>query len=313
MPSHLLPNQDRLDLMEKGVEQLHTWLNDVLRTGILEQDFSDDSLSEVAARMVDAKMGSIGRRIRQFSQLDRTDLEWSDRLRHDLALLYLFVINFKKLSSLTLPMQMTVLNWAGFNIKKKDLNPAKGIHDTWYVLGVTKRREEQLQVRKCWMVGAQSHRFGVIIDFAFGRTRFELEYSFQHAYRGRLNYYPSSFPVRAALFSVEETKRRPITLPAFDRIEKFLDQFARALAKNPWITSFPCSLKDVILVVTQQKFSIVDQDNLQLAVVEDQASLWSLLAVSGGHPITVFGEWNGYHLKLMSYWQQGKIISLDLD
>ena len=305
------PSEERLLLMHKGAEQLHRWLKDIIHTGILEQDFSEDSLSEVAARMVDAKMGSIGRRIRQLAYLDRSNPQWADNLMQRLAQLYLFTINFKKLSTQTQAMQMTLLTWAGLNIRKKDLNPEKGIEDVWYVVGLDHRQEEQLNIRKTWLVGMQSKRFAALIDFAFGRTKFDVDYSFGPGFRGRLNYFPSTFPLRAALFSVEQVKLSQITFPAFDSIDGFLDQFAAGLAKNPWLDAFPCSLQEVRITYESNDFFAVDAELKQMPLRGQTEVLWSLLSVAAGKSIRIFGEWNGHSLKVMSWLESGKVLSLN--
>jgi hypothetical protein len=41
-----------------------------------------------------------------------------------------------------------------------------------------------------------------------------------------------------------------------------------------------------------------------------QGDVWPLLALSGGYPIDVFGEWDGSVLSLLSAWHQHEVISL---
>ena len=313
MNSKLLPNQERLDLMLKGTEQLHTWLLDIAHVGILEQDLSADSLSEVAGRMVDAKMGSIARRIRQLAYIDKSDVNWVSHLQTQFSLLYLFVKNFKRLSSHTLPMQLSILTWAGYSIKKSALNPDKGIKDVWSLMAIEYRQEEQLRVRKCWVVGANSKRFALILDFAFGRARFEQMYEYGKSYKARLNYFPSNFPLRGVLFSIEPVKLLEARIPAFDSIEKFLDQYARALAKNPWLTDFPCSLSQVRVMYHGEDFYLVDEQKHMLKLRGEESFLWSLLATSGGYPMTIFGEWNGTAVNPSSYVEKGRVVSLIRD
>ena len=296
--------------MLKGTEQLHTWLLDIAQIGILEQDLSEDSLAEVASRMVDAKMGSIARRIRQLGHIDRSDPGWVKHLQTQFSLLYLFVNNFKRLSSHTLPMQHSLLNWAGYAVKKSELNPEKGINDIWTVVGMQTRQEEQLRIRKCWMVGAKSKRFTLILDFAFGRARFEQTFEFAKSYKGRLNYYPASFPLRGVLFDSAVVKSTKVQIPAFDTIEKFLLQYAKALAKNPWLTEFPCSISKVYVIFREENFFILDEEKHVVKLAGDEDIMWSLVAMSGGCPMTLFGEWDGVSLKPSSFVERGRMVSL---
>jgi hypothetical protein len=38
-----------------------------------------------------------------------------------------------------------------------------------------------------------------------------------------------------------------------------------------------------------------------------------LLALSGGHPLTLCGEWDGRTLLPLSVWQDGRLINIDGD
>jgi hypothetical protein len=37
---------------------------------------------------------------------------------------------------------------------------------------------------------------------------------------------------------------------------------------------------------------------------------WALFSISGGQPVTVFGEWDGRALRPLSVWAEGRFISL---
>jgi hypothetical protein len=37
---------------------------------------------------------------------------------------------------------------------------------------------------------------------------------------------------------------------------------------------------------------------------------WRLLALSGGHPLAAFGEWDGDHFLPLSAWAEGRFVSL---
>ena len=105
----LYPSDSRLQLMQRGVNQLETWLNDLLKMGLLDYDFSTRSLNEISSRMVDAKLGGIARRIRMLSEMEKSDVAWAESIAHELTSLSLFARCFKRLDSLGPAMQQTVL------------------------------------------------------------------------------------------------------------------------------------------------------------------------------------------------------------
>jgi hypothetical protein len=42
----------------------------------------------------------------------------------------------------------------------------------------------------------------------------------------------------------------------------------------------------------------------------DASSGWKLIALSGGHPLTMFGEWNGQTLLPIAAWAEGRYVQL---
>ncbi len=309
----LLPQAERMALMDRGVIQLRTWLHDLLTTGILEHDFSEEFLSEVASRMVDAKMGAIARRIRLLANLDRSDPQWVKILQDRLSQLYLFTSAWRNFEEHSLALKLTLLQWAGLTIKKHDLDPAKGIDDVWYPLSIHERMEEQLRMRRVWLAGLKTRRIGLLIDYAFGRNRFDHDYNYEEGFQAKLNYYPSTFPIRASLSEIKLMRIEHRFIPGFSSIQKFLDQFATALSKNPWIGGFPCPLIDATLSFDGHRFIISDAMGDVLPVVnssDNSEALWAVVASGGGHPITLFGEWNGNQLNISSYLEQGRIVAL---
>lgn len=301
------PSTDRLILMQRGVNQLLTWLNDLLRVGLLEYDFSPESLQELAGRMIDAKLGGIARRIRLLSELQKSDPYWSRDLVHALTRLYLFASNFQKLDSLSPLLQQTLLSVAGFTIKKDQLPQDKSVVDHWVPTGITYTQEENLKVRRCWLMGLNSKRVAMLLDFAWGRMDFTQQYAYNEICTGSLVYYPSTFPLRAQLFNPQKQKKLMTSLPAFRSFDTFLLQYAKAFARNPWIGSFPGAFTGVKILYDEGAFFLLDERNAMLPMCGSDNLSWSLMAMTNRAELQIFGEWNGYELSIFSYLAEGKI------
>lgn len=293
--------------MQRGVTQLSTWLNDLLRVGLLEYDFSPESLQELAGRMIDAKLGGIARRIRLLSELQKSDQYWSRDLVHALTRLYLFASNFQKLDSLSPLLQQTLLSVAGFTIKKDQLPQDKSVVDHWVPTGITYTQEENLKVRRCWMMGLNSKRVAMLLDFAWGRTDFTQQYAYNEICTGSLVYYPSTFPLRAQLFNPQKHKKPMKSLPAFRSFDIFLLQYAKAFARNPWIGSFPGAFAGVRILHEQGTFNLLDEHESLLPMHGSDNLCWALMAMANREDLQIFGEWNGYELSIFSYLADGKI------
>jgi len=297
--SSFLPSEDRLKLMQQGVEQLEAWLHDLMRMGVLQFDFS--SIHEISARMVDAKLGGIARRLRRLEFLDKSSVSWLPTLAGVLGDMYLFVSTFKKLDQLPKAMLSTVLSVGGFNFQKSQLSTLKGHMDHWVVAGISYDQEENLRSRYTWLMGSQSKRTALVLDFAFGRTNFDMKFDFARAYQGKIVYYPSSFPLRAILLDPISLKLQQDFPAAFNSISKFLDLFALAISKNPWLDEWPASLKEVQLLKTKDSFLIQDEQGAQMRVSNDPEVLWPLYSSLGLLPFSLFGIWNGTEINMISY------------
>ena len=87
-----------------------------------------------------------------------------------------------------------------------------------------------------------------------------------------------------------------------------LGRYAAALAQNPWIEAFPLSLCDVTAFPTAGGWLLCDSSGYVLPLAPRFDGAWHLLALSGGHPIGVFGEWNGEHLHPLAVWAEGRFF-----
>ncbi len=305
----LLPGSDRMQLMHRGILQLEAWLSDLIRTGFLENDFAPESLVEISARLVDAKLGGLARRVRRLGEIDRSDPSFAKSLLGALSSLYLYVSSFKRIDTLELPLQHTILSLGGYAIKKDRLMDLPPIEDRWIVLGQTLQQEDQLRARRTWLAGGQSKRTALVLEFAFGRSRFEHAWHFHKSYRAELRYYPGAFPIRALVTNRVVASAGGVPLAAFQDIGRFVDAYVKALSKNPWIDRFPCTLSAVKIIRHQARFVLIDRQGRMLPI---QGDPWHLYSIAGGQETTIFGEWNGRKVMILSYWEKGQIHPSDI-
>lgn len=109
-----------------------------------------------------------------------------------------------------------------------------------------------------------------------------------------LHYWPSAYPLRAR---VAERRGEPVTisgrLPGVERIEVYLGSVADALARQPWLDRFPCVLRDVTpgCAIGGESWHVRDEAGHALPM--SSGDHWRLLALSGGNPVALAGEWDG--------------------
>ncbi len=302
--------EQRIPLMEQGVEALDQWLKDVTRQGLSTLEGQGAAFWErPAARMVDAKLGGVARRIRGFADLVGAP-DWHNRLLEELAELYLFVQSFRQLQGLPRPLQDDLLSYGGVNFKKEEVLEAPGVTDNWLVVGLVEGEEENLRYRRTWLMGERSQRFALLLDFAFGNNRFEGNWVLGSALQGELVFYPGAYPLRALVKKVRPYRNPFDGLLATPNAEALLENYAQALSEQPWIGNFPVLLEQVQIIPTPGGLALIDAQNATLPVETAAEHQWVALSVAGAAPLPLFGEWAGAAFRPLSAFEGGRVIQL---
>ncbi|MGF6883398.1 hypothetical protein ABIA39_004942 [Nocardia sp. GAS34] len=89
-----------------------------------------------------------------------------------------------------------------------------------------------------------------------------------------------------------------------------LGEHARAIGADPWLRSWPMLLVDVVPKVSESSWQVVSLDGAALPVARLAEQPWKLLGLSGGHPITVVGEWSADGLTPISAMVSGDVVDV---
>ncbi len=301
-------NRDkRLQHMSAGLAELENWLTDLLRQGLATLEGQGEKYwQELAARMVDAKLGTLARRIRTLPLL-MGQPGWHERLCDEIGGIYLLMRGFQRLEFQPEALQDDLLSLAGVSVKKEDVLALEGTVDRWFVAGQTMELEENnLLARRTWLLGEASGRTALLLEFTFGGKPFDTNWHMGSLLKGELAFYPSAFPQRALFKTFELTDGAFDWKGSFPDFDVFSKAYAGALAANPWLSQFPVFFKDVAPVFQNGRFLIVDNQRKQLPVVGEENAGWKMLALSGGHPLSLFGQWDGKSFLPLSAWAGGQ-------
>ncbi|WP_245668841.1 SWIM zinc finger family protein, partial [Nocardia xishanensis] len=93
-------------------------------------------------------------------------------------------------------------------------------------------------------------------------------------------------------------------------VREALDAHAAALGADPWVRSWPVLLRDVVPLVAEAGWQVVDAQGAALPLAPAEQP-WTLLAISGGHPVTVLGEWTADGLVPISAFAVGEMIDVE--
>lgn len=304
------PPEKTLRQMQDGTIELEAWLLDLARLGLANTLSKDtDFWNDFATRMVDAKLAGIGRRIRGFINI--TSLEnGHEKLLAEIAELYLFAKAFQRMDQLPEDWQQELLNLGGANIKKEEVLQQTGIEDTWYIVGQTEKMEENLRQRRTWLIGKETDTKALLLDFVFGNADFTEQWDVGKMIKAAIVFYPGNFKQRALVknFMFEDGE---FVISGYEDWATFSKDYVTAIAKNPWLNNFPVLIDDVTPIIANKQFILVDKNKNQLPASLSEENQWKLLAISGGHPLQVFGEWTGKILLPLTVFAHNRLIRIN--
>jgi hypothetical protein len=298
----------RLARRQAGAEDLATWLLDLLRAGVADLGSKPGSFWESqAARLVDNQLPGLAAALRELADYPTAGPHWAANLLGRLGEVYLLVRAFLNRENLSPGARQEITQQVGTAVKKDELlaDPtALVIADTWRVLGQHTWAEERLTARRSWLYGQNSGRTALVLEFSFGNQPFATPLLVQSTYAGELAFFPGLLPVRAVPVTLTRQPNPTSERPPLHRAGTLLDAYAAALASQPWLREFPASIR---AVVTRSAAGTWEAYDTELAAalplrLPNDARGWHLLALSGGQPLALFGEWDGRAFRVLSYW-----------
>ncbi len=294
--------------MQAGVAELQAWLLDLAQHGLagaLSQ--ASNYWDDFAARMVDAKLGGIARRIRSCRNLKNAE-NAHEILLAEIAEWYLFAKGFQNIEKHSFEWQQELLVQAGATVQKKVILDQEGIQDQWLIIAQAEKLEENLRTRRTWLLGKTTRKTILLLDFVFGaNTDFEEQWQVGSAIQATIVFYPGAYPQRALVKNFEPASS--FVPSGFQSWEDFATSYAAALSQNPWIKPYPVLIEHIIPLKKGKQLLLVDKTGKQLPAKTSENNSWKLLAISGGRPIQLFGEWDNQLIEPLSVLLADRIIS----
>jgi hypothetical protein len=289
----------RLKLMNEGVGELEIRLLDITRRGIADTlAQGPDQFLAAAARLTDTKLPGLAGTFRRLAALGAEGTE-ADVAR-TLGDLHLFVRAWRNREQLSPSQHQELLQFSGISTKKEDILSSPGLEDHWLVMGIVQGKEDKLRFRRAWLRGEQSRRFVLLLDYTFGDRPFERAWPLAASFTGKAYFYPGSYPQRAIFPTPIPGGRAYDGLMGYTTFADLRGNYQKAIAVNPWLFSYPVYLQQVRPVKNPRQTIIVDSSGEAIPVGKDFQNIYTLLAISGGGPMSIFAEFDGYQLMPLS-------------
>jgi len=292
-----------------GLIELERWLHDLMRQGLAHAQTQPARYWDtIAARMIDAQAPGIARWLRDMASLPAAGGDWAEQLLTRLGRLHLLIEGHKRLATLAKSTQADLRSAIGWTCKAEDLATEPGVRDHWLALGRHSYEEDNLRVQRTWLWGQQSRRTALLLDFTMSGQAPEVRFAPGTCLDAELVFYPSAYPLRASVRTWGEVA--PITPPPAHHatITDLLAAHAAALACQPWLEYLPAAIQALVPYRHESGWRVRDADGCWLPLSSRFTQHWHLLAISGGEPVLLFGEWDGRCLLPLSAWIDERFI-----
>ena len=287
----------RLEEVIEGAKELELWLKDLVRTGLLGlPEIKPSAFEKVAARMVDAKAPGLAGWVRSLARLNyQQQNQWQDEALQITSKLYLLIQAIKNHDNLSPAWQQTIKNLSGWSQSSKALladENAETIKDHWLVIGQQEETNDDITVQRNWLIGCQSGRQALILNFATRFSTFETNVLPGALIEGELAFFPSVLPYRAA---IKQSREVSSTLthspPCFEGWHEAATARQEMARTNPWYAEQPMALQSARLANLEGRWVVIDQHERWMPVNNsftlDHCLRW--LSITGNAPMHFTG------------------------
>lgn len=313
---------ERAERVAGGLSELTEWLRDQVRVGLAASAAArsgsgagmGSGVAAVAARMVDAQAKGVAGTLKGLPDIQASGDGWPARLLSEYAMLHLLARAHARLDTLPDGLAATVRSRIGYTTARAEVLQRPAVADRWDVIGVRDLVDGDVPGRRIWLRGTGTGRPAMLLTFSgpngwqdpeAARLRPGTEF------RADLHFYPGQPPLRALIGTRHGDPARAKPPASDGGADALLAGYAAGVEQDPWLTTWPALLDGTPVPpgAGRKSWHLADRAGAALPLIERE-SLWTLLAVSGGHPVTVAGEWQPGGLLPLTVWLDDEAVAL---
>ncbi len=307
---------ERLARMDAGVADFRVWLGDLVRGGFAAARAQPTSWwDQAAARLVDAQVPALAERVREASSQVHARTDWADHLLAEVGRWWAVTSAWQQRAVLGEDEQADLRVAVGWSQSSSQVREDDQKPGPWTVLGAHRTDDGRLQQQRTWL----RHDDGevlTVLDFAgYGQSLAMPQLSGARL-DATVARYPGSAPRRGMFVDLPTGSGSVSALPGGGSLAEAVADAADSLRTAPWRTRHPAALSQVTVGqaggmaagTAGSRWHVSDATG-SLPMTED-ADHWLLLAVSGAHPVDVFGELDGRSFRPLSVWLDDGVVAL---
>ena len=218
------------------------------------------------------------------------------------ALLHLLAVAYRRQGELPPPLRETVRSRIGFSLRQADvLAGGDPVRDHWQVLARRDLEQDRIRSRRTWLRGRKTGRDALLLSFAAAGQALDDSLAVGTDADADLVFYPGAVPLRAVVLARHDGGGGGGP-PDGGTIAGLLAGYAAALSADPWLDSWL-----TVVAVTPSRApapAVRDAAGDALPLHPGAGDCWPLFALSGGHPVTMAGEWTPRGLWPLTAWDE---------
>ncbi len=298
---------ERVARMMAGLVELERWLEDRMSNGLADPALARYATwDDLAARLVDARAGSLANRVRRLAGLVGAGVDWHSDVLAELGILHLIAQAGLRLPELPGPLGDAAATASGWQVRQVDVLAGVPDTDDWFVAGRSDVREDRIEVRRLWLYGQHTQLWVMLLSFAAYQQVLDDSFTVGSVVRGDMHRYPGGS--LRALAGRREADPLPLHLPAGVSIAQACDHVGRAVAEQPWLDRLAITVS-ASPTIHLGRWLLSDHSGA-LPLLADERSLASLLAASRGSNATVTTEWTPRGLVPLTVHLPGRTIDV---
>ena len=308
--------QARAGRIAVALDELDLWLSDLMRRGLAAARAEPYAVFDrMAGRLVDGQVPGLARRVRALPGLAAAGpIQGAPRPDAALALavgqIALLVRAARRLSFLAPEQAAGVRVALGLPVTAEILATRPGHDDDWAVLAHSVEEEDRLVARSVWFAGRLTGALAQVIEYGPPGTPLPAAPVAGQNISGALAFYPGDPVLRAVLRDGRPVAAASAVVPGAGTVGAARDAFAAVLARAPWTERWPLRLGGVRLGRLADGSAFAAGDATGCLPLRASPHLPAVLAVAAGHPVDLFGLYDGTGLAPLALVARGRLYTV---
>lgn len=282
-----------------GLAGLERLLTDLIGQGLAAaRERPATAWEEQARRLVDAQAPALADRVRDLGMtLHSGRPGWPASALEQAAALHLMARAWQRGEALAPDLRDDLRARLGWPRTAEEIRastpPEPG---PWAVIGIRTIADDRFRIRRTWLQRLSDGRPALLLDFAAAGGGFDADLVLGSIVEGGLHPYPGRSGLR--MTPAAELRWAGTWVGPEGTFAEALARWAAGLTADPFLERTVVTLSGITPAQIQHRWWLVDSDGQALAMGADHP--WAVMALSGGHPIAITGEWDGARLHVLA-------------